>query len=110
MREITLNPDGVLNILDPRKLYVLEINWTYSHRDPEYFGKKYYLPYKGDNYIEFRRLNAGSHFYCCYNSTHIQYLVDGLFRYMLRVCNRQWTTPHVYEFNSMEEFDNWRKS
>jgi hypothetical protein len=106
MKEIILNPDGVLNILDPRKTYVLEVNWTCCS-DPNYSGKKYYLPKESDSGLEFRRVGTTSNFICT-PTKFIQYLVEDVLTFLQRHPSNNWSNAHVYEFRSLEEFNNWR--
>jgi hypothetical protein len=107
MKELKLNPDGVLNILDPRKTYVLEVNWTYE--EPEYHGKKYYLPVESRGGLEFRRIGATSNFIWVLGK-YIQYLVEAVLKYLQNCQDPHWSEYHVYEFNSLEEFNNWREN
>jgi len=108
MKEITLNPDGTLNIIDPRKIYCLIINWDQVPEETWMRGIKYYLPKELSLGLwRYERQNGGTYGYFGeYNEKHLQYVVEGC----LKKCKRPRfiNASQLLEFNDQEEYNQWR--
>jgi len=109
MKTITLNSDGTLNILDPRKTYILIINWDEVDDYVSVHGIKYYktIKYNTDDVWTFER--EGGRRFRSFRSKDLQYAIDACLRYITderayRGCSC------IIEFSSDQEFQEWKST
>jgi hypothetical protein len=105
MKELKLNPDGSMNIINPSKFFVMVIDWIGGRGPGTLSGKKYYFPEKHRDYYQLAREKEA---WYGEQSKYLQYcLSDTLKYYSNRTENFSYLK--IFEFDSKEEFENAKK-
>lgn len=102
MKEITLNQDGTLNILNPDKLYVMRFDWFRA--DEPSLGIKYYIATKvQDKQWSFIR-DTDAWFNSSLDANDLQYCVDKMLRHNNFYHNGRF---NIFEFNNYQDFSQY---
>ena len=112
MKQIKLNPDGTLNILDDRKYYVAKLVWYYNHDDNEAdfwecnFTKEMAAGYVRYPVYRFTKLGSLSGISVWFN----KYLQNSCFD-CIKTMNSavDYYKGTLYQFDSKQEFIELRK-
>lgn len=99
MKEIKLNQDGILNILNLDKLYVMRFNWILVG-EPE-LGIKYYIATKIRNKLWSFRRDRDKWFNSELDSDCLQYCIDNMIRHNNKY---HYTRFNIFEFKDHREF------
>jgi len=102
MKELTLNPDGSMNIVNPDRFFVLVVNWIKERSWVRLSGKKYYFPVKSDGYFRLER--EGGWFGL--EKEDLQYCLSENLRRYQDSTNHAYDLMKIFEFESKEEFEN----
>jgi hypothetical protein len=104
MREITINQDGTLNIIDTRKIYCLVINWDKVNDEHYLSGIKYYFPVRHSHYWTFDR--DGGYFGDQIGEKDLQYVVEYCLTF-LSIRHKYDNAAKMIEFKDQQEFNQY---
>lgn len=110
MKQITLNQDGVLNIMDPRKTYIVKS--TDLDDNSVIYSTPYMENRSGQPHWIFKEINPDSvkimGRYCItrYGYRYLQYLLDNALR---DPYNSAGFKDELYQFDSLQEFQDCHK-